>query len=69
MLQHANINTFIKYYSVGIHIDAQAIIQGLPSQKQLMQFAALISQLINPCRPYRLEDTYCVNKIPCVRAL
>jgi hypothetical protein len=36
MLQHASINTFVKYYSVGIHVDAQAIVRGLPSQKQLI---------------------------------
>lgn len=36
MLQHASINTFVKHYSVGIHIDAQAIVRGLPAQKQLM---------------------------------
>ncbi|KAL4758475.1 uncharacterized protein BDW70DRAFT_141802 [Aspergillus foveolatus] len=69
MLQHASINTFVKHYSVGIHVDAQAIVRGLPSQKQLMRFAASMSRSIDPRRPYRLEDTRCVNEIPCVRAL
>ncbi|KAL4946937.1 hypothetical protein BDW69DRAFT_190709, partial [Aspergillus filifer] len=69
MLQHANINTFVKHYSVGIHVDAQAIVRGLPAQKQLMRFAASMSRSIDPRRPYKLEDTRCVNEIPCVRAL
>ncbi|KAL4861811.1 hypothetical protein BDV12DRAFT_190834 [Aspergillus spectabilis] len=69
MLQHANIDTFVKHYSVGIHVDAQAIVRGLPAQKQLMQFAASMSRSIDPRRPYKLEDTSCVNNIPRVRTL
>ncbi|KAL4958922.1 DUF3435 domain-containing protein [Aspergillus stella-maris] len=69
MLQHASINTFVKHYSVGIHVDVQAIVRGLPAQKQLMRFAASMSRSIDPRRPYKLEDTRCVNEIPCVRAL
>jgi hypothetical protein len=69
MLQHANIDTFVKYYSMGIHVDAQAIIRGLPAQKQLMRFAASMSRLIDPRRPYKLEDTSYVNNIPRVRIL
>ncbi|EAW17037.1 DUF3435 domain-containing protein [Aspergillus fischeri NRRL 181] len=64
MLQHASIDTFVKHYSVGIHVDAQAIVRGLPAQKQLMRFAASMSQSINPRRPYKLEDTSVVNKVP-----
>lgn len=48
MLQHASINTFMKHYSVGIHIDAQVIVQGLPAQKQLMRFTASMSWSIDP---------------------
>ncbi|KAL4950839.1 hypothetical protein BDW69DRAFT_186978 [Aspergillus filifer] len=69
MLQHASIDTFVKHYSVGIHVDAQAIVRGLPAQKQLMRFAASMSRSIDPRRPYKLEDTSCVNQIPRVRAL
>jgi hypothetical protein len=48
MLQHASINTFVKHYSVGIHVDAQAIVRGLPAQKQPMRFAASMSRSIDP---------------------
>ncbi|KAF7122872.1 hypothetical protein CNMCM5793_000982 [Aspergillus hiratsukae] len=64
MLQHASIDTFVKHYSVGIHVDAQAIVRGLPAQKQLMRFAASMSRSIDPRRPYKLEDTSVVNKVP-----
>ncbi|GFF59265.1 hypothetical protein IFM46972_11334 [Aspergillus udagawae] len=47
MLQHASIDTFVKHYSVGIHVDAQAIVRRLPAQKQLMQFAASMSRVVN----------------------
>ncbi|PKX91139.1 uncharacterized protein P174DRAFT_463277 [Aspergillus novofumigatus IBT 16806] len=50
-LKHASINTFIKYYSMGIHINAQAI------------FIVSMSWLINPHQPYKLEDTSVVNKV------
>ena len=69
MLQHASINTFVKHYSVGIHVDVQAIVRGLPAQKQLMRFAASMSRSIDPRRPYKLDDTSCVNKVPRVRSL
>ncbi|KAE8399029.1 hypothetical protein BDV37DRAFT_290564 [Aspergillus pseudonomiae] len=69
MLQHASINTFIKHYSVGIHVDAQAIVRGLPAAKQLLRFAASMSRSIDPRRPYKLNDTSCVNEVPCVLVL
>jgi hypothetical protein len=69
MLQHASIDTFVRHYSVGIHVDAQAIVRGLPAEKQLMRFACSMSRSIDPRRPYRLEDSSCINDIPCVRAL
>lgn len=69
MLQHASIDTFVRHYSVGIHVDAQAIVRGLPAQKQLMRFACSMSRSIDPRRPYRLEDTSCINDIPRVRTL
>ncbi|KAJ5904727.1 uncharacterized protein N7473_001643 [Penicillium subrubescens] len=69
MLQHASIDTFVRHYSVGIHVDAQAIVRGLPAEKQLMRFACSMSRSIDPRRPYRLEDSSCINDIPRVRAL
>jgi hypothetical protein len=69
MLQHASIDTFVRHYSVGIHVDAQAIVRGLPAQKQLMRFASSMSRSIDPRRPYRLEDSSCINEIPRVRTL
>ncbi|KAF7174465.1 hypothetical protein CNMCM6106_008809 [Aspergillus hiratsukae] len=69
MLQHASIDTFVKHYSVGIHVDAQAIVRRLPAQKQLMRFAASMSRSIDPRRPYKLEDTSVVNKVSRMRDL
>ena len=69
MLQHASIDTFVRHYSVGIHVDAQAIVRGMPAQKQLMRFACSMSRSIDPRRPYRLEDSSSVNRIPRVVAL
>ncbi|KAJ5249317.1 hypothetical protein N7468_000768 [Penicillium chermesinum] len=64
MLQHASIATFVQHHSVGIHVDARAIVRGLPAQKQLMRFACSISRSIDPRRAYRLEDPSCINEIP-----
>ncbi|OQD78924.1 hypothetical protein PENANT_c071G10263 [Penicillium antarcticum] len=69
MLQHASIDTFVRHYSVGIHVDAQAIVRGMPAQKQLMRFACSMSRSIDPRRPYKLEDSSSVNRIPRVVAL
>lgn len=69
MLQHASIGTFVRHYSVGIHVDGQAIVRGMPAQKQLMRFACSMSRPIDPRRPYRLEDSSCINDIPRVRTL
>jgi hypothetical protein len=54
---------------MGIHVDAQAIVRGLPAEKQLMRFACSMSRSIDPRRPYRLEDSSCINDVPRVRAL
>ncbi|CRL29490.1 Transcription factor, fungi [Penicillium camemberti] len=51
MLQHSSIDTFVRHYSVGIHVDAQAIVRGMPTQKQLMRFACSMSRSIDPRRP------------------
>jgi hypothetical protein len=71
MLQHASINTFIRHCSVDIHVDAQAIVRGLPPQKLLVRFACSMSRSIDPRRPYKLttEQSRSVNEIPRVRAL
>ncbi|KAJ5956322.1 hypothetical protein N7501_010601 [Penicillium viridicatum] len=41
----------------------------MPAQKQLMRFACSMSRSIDPRRPYRLEDSSCINDIPRVRTL
>ena len=69
MLQHTSIDNFVRHYSVDIHVDAQAIVRGMPAQKQLMRFACSISRSIDPRRPYRLEDSSCINDIPRVCTL
>jgi hypothetical protein len=71
MLQHANIDTFVRHYSVGVHVDAQAIVRGLPPQKRLMRFACSMSRSIDPRRPYKLspEDSSSINELPRVRGL
>ncbi|KAH1586087.1 hypothetical protein KXV52_000563 [Aspergillus fumigatus] len=51
MLQHASINTFVKHYSVGIHIDAQAIVRGLPAQKQLiLEDTSVVNMVPSVCK-------------------
>ena len=69
MLQHASIDTFVRHYSVGIYVDAQAIVRGIPAQKQLIRFAYLISRSIDPCRPYRLKDSSYIKDITRIRIL
>jgi hypothetical protein len=69
MLQHTDINTFVRHYSVRIHVDAQAIVRGLPAQKQLMRFACSMIRYIDPRRPYKLKDSSAINDIPRVRDL
>ena len=69
MLQHASIDTFVRHYSVGIHVDAQAIVRGMPAQKELMRFASSMSRSIDPRRPWRLDDSSCINDVPSVRTL
>ncbi|KAL4864787.1 hypothetical protein BDV12DRAFT_200775 [Aspergillus spectabilis] len=64
MLQHASIGTFVRHYSVAIHVDAQAIVRGMPAQKQLMPFSCSMSRSIDPCRPYRLNDSSYINDVP-----
>ncbi|KAE8326169.1 hypothetical protein BDV39DRAFT_193889 [Aspergillus sergii] len=54
---------------VGIHVDAQAIVRGLPAAKQLLRFAASMSRSIDPRRLYKLDNTSCVNEDPCVAFL
>lgn len=71
MLQHANINTFVRHYSVGIHVNAQAIVRGLPQEKRLMRFSSSMSRSIDPRRPYKPteEDINVINMLPRVCAL
>lgn len=69
MLQYTSIDIFVRYYSVGIYIDAQTIIQNMPTQKELIRFACLISCSIDPHRPWRLENSNCINDTPSVYTL
>lgn len=71
MLQHANINPFVQHYSVGIHVNAQAIVHGLPQEKRLMRFSSLMSRSIDPRRPYKPteEDINVISMLPRVCAL
>ena len=48
MLQHASINTFVKHYSVGIHVDAQAIVRGLPAQKAVDEVRSFYEPVNRP---------------------
>ncbi|EQL37995.1 hypothetical protein BDFG_01012 [Blastomyces dermatitidis ATCC 26199] len=71
MLQHSNINTFVQHYSVGIHVDAQAIVRGLTPQTKLMRFACSMSWSIDPQRPFKLtkEQSDSVNELDCIHVL
>lgn len=70
-LQHANINTFVRHYSVGIHVNAQALVRGLPQEKRLMRFSSSMSRSIDPPRPYMPteEDISVINMLPHMCAL
>lgn len=69
-LQHANINNFVQNYSLGIHVNAQAIVRGLPQEKLLMRFSSM-SRSIGLPRPYKPteEDINVINMLPRVCAL
>lgn len=71
MLQHASIDTFVAHYSVGIHVDAQAIVRGLAPEKELMRFACSMSRSIDPRRPWKItpEMSRSVNDLPRVQQL
>jgi Protein of unknown function (DUF3435) len=71
MLQRARIDTFVQHYSVGIHIDVQRVVGGMPRETVLMRFACSMSRSIDPRRPYKLstDDSNSINDLTRVHAL
>lgn len=53
-MQHANSRTFERHYSVGIHVDTQALIRGLPQEPAVMRLACSMRRTKDPRRPRRL---------------
>ena len=41
MLQHASIDTFVRHYSVSIHVDSQAIFRDMPRSEAAHAFCLL----------------------------
>ena len=71
MLQHANIDTFIKHYLPRRSADVRAIVSGFEPQKDLMRAASRMTRWINPDRPQSLtlEQSQSVDKHPRLRQL
>ncbi|KAJ5283367.1 hypothetical protein N7505_001347 [Penicillium chrysogenum] len=65
------ISTLFRHYSVGIHVDAQAIVRGFLQEKRLMRLSSSVSRSIDPRRPYKptQEDTYVISLLPRVCVL
>ena len=67
MLQHTNIDIFIKYYlSRQVIADVRAIVSGYEPQKDLMQATCWMTRWIDPNRPQNLtcEQSQSVDKHP-----
>ncbi|CRG92724.1 Putative membrane protein ycf1 [Talaromyces islandicus] len=71
MLQHASIETFITHYSVGIDVDAQAIVRGFSPNHRLIRLARSMSASIDPRRPWKItpEMSRSVDGLPRVMEL
>jgi len=71
MLQHANIDTFIKHYLPRRSADVRAIVSGLEPQKDLMRAASRMTRWIDPNCPQclTLEQSQSVDKHPRLRQL
>lgn len=72
ILQHAWIDTFVKHYlDCNINVDVQIIYCGIALQQVLMQFACIMSRLINLWLPWRLtpEQLRLVNDLSCIHTL
>jgi hypothetical protein len=69
ILQHASINTFLKHYlDQRINVNVTKIYHGIKPEKELIRFTCLISQSIDPCRPWKLtpKQSASVNDLPCI---
>jgi hypothetical protein len=71
ILQHANIETFVAHYSVGVHVDVQGIVRGLQPQNEIVRFASSRTCSIDRRRPWKLtyEQSQSVNEMPEICAL
>jgi hypothetical protein len=70
ILQHANINTFVRHYAVEVDVDVQGIVRRTGTQTELVRFACSISASIDPDRPFKLspEESRSLNELPMVLA-
>lgn len=69
ILQHGNIDTFLKHYlDRNLNVDVQNIYRGLAPQRDLMRFACSMSRSIDPRRPWKLttEQSASINGFPCI---
>lgn len=71
MLQHANIDTFIKHYLPQRFADICAIVSNFEPQRDLMRAASRMTRWIDPNRPQclTLEQSQSVDKHPRLRQL
>ena len=70
ILQHANINTFVRHYAVDADVDVQGIVRRTGTQTELVRFACSMSASIDPDRPFKLspEESRSLNELPMVLA-
>ncbi|KAJ5730173.1 uncharacterized protein N7483_004681 [Penicillium malachiteum] len=70
ILQHSNINTFVRYYQVDVNVDVQGIIRKTGSQTHLVRFACLFSVSIDLDRPFKLspKESLSLDKLPVILA-
>ncbi|KAL1972845.1 hypothetical protein VTN31DRAFT_6387 [Thermomyces dupontii] len=71
IMQHANSRTFERHYSVGIHVDTQALIRGQPQEPAVMPLACSMRRTKDPRRPRRLtaDDSTALDRQPALRIL
>jgi hypothetical protein len=70
ILQHANINTFVRHYAVDVDVDVQGIVRRTGTQTELVRVACSMSASIDPDRPFKLspEESRSLNELPMVLA-
>jgi len=72
MMQHADIETFLRHYlHRRVTADTAAIVRGLDPQESVMRSACNMSRWIDPSRPWGLttEQAESVNNDPIIRSL